>query len=303
MLAKEPGARLGDDIEELHDMRVATRRLRAGLSLFAEALPATAQSLREELGWLGRVLGAVRDLDVQVEQLDAWLAEVPETDRDALEALRALLRHQRAQARTAMLEALDSRRYQLLLDRLRRMLVRRRPPRTDAAATLALAVAPELIERHFRRLRKAARRIARDSSASDYHRVRIRAKRLRYALEFLADLYPEGTRPLLRRLVALQDILGQHQDADVTITRLRTLADEHGADLGPTTIFSMGEIAGRYREEMTALQDRFPPAYERITGKPWKQLRALLEQHRPANCPPAATRRDEHASIGGESTV
>ena len=66
---KEPGTRLGEDPEELHDMRVATRRLRAALSLFADVLPVRAQVFREELGWLGRLLGAVRDLDVQLEGL------------------------------------------------------------------------------------------------------------------------------------------------------------------------------------------------------------------------------------------
>ena len=70
MLAKEPGTRLGDDIEELHDMRVASRRLRAALSLFADVLPETALKAREEIGWVGQGLGAVRDLDVQIEQLD-----------------------------------------------------------------------------------------------------------------------------------------------------------------------------------------------------------------------------------------
>ena len=54
---KEPGTRLGEDPEELHDMRVATRRLRAALALFADVLPVRAQVFREELGWLGRLLG------------------------------------------------------------------------------------------------------------------------------------------------------------------------------------------------------------------------------------------------------
>src|SRR4029450_7505707 len=77
LLAKEPGTRLGDDVEELHDMRVASRRLRAALSLFADVLPPSAASFGDDLRWLGRALGAVRDFDVQLEQLDGWLAPVP----------------------------------------------------------------------------------------------------------------------------------------------------------------------------------------------------------------------------------
>ena len=70
LLAKEPGTRLGEDIEELHDMRVATRRLRAAIDLFADAFPVRARGLRDELSWLATVLGGVRDLDVQIDNLD-----------------------------------------------------------------------------------------------------------------------------------------------------------------------------------------------------------------------------------------
>ena len=68
--AKEPGTRLGEDPEELHDMRVATRRLRAALDLFVEVLPVRAGVFRTELGWMAAALGTVRDLDVQLEALD-----------------------------------------------------------------------------------------------------------------------------------------------------------------------------------------------------------------------------------------
>ena len=72
MLRHEPGTRLGDDIEELHDMRVASRRLRAAIRLFRPFLPARFDRLGAELRWLGGVLGDVRDLDVQIEQLEEW---------------------------------------------------------------------------------------------------------------------------------------------------------------------------------------------------------------------------------------
>jgi CHAD domain-containing protein len=281
MLAHEPGTRLGDDIEELHDMRVATRRLRAALSLFSDALPATAEKLREELGWVGRTLGSVRDLDVQLEQLDEWLTALPEADREALDALRGLLEVQRTAARSEMLTALDSRRYQTFVDRFGRMLRSARTPRTGPPAVPARAAAPELIESRFRRFRKAARRIEQHSPSSDYHRVRIRAKRLRYALEFLADLYPANTRPMIKRLVAVQDLLGLHQDGDVAIERLRRIVAERGEALPPATVFAMGEIAERYRRTGAELRAQFPSLYGRVKGKSWKALRREIEEQRP----------------------
>ena len=281
MLAREPGTRLGDDIEELHDMRVATRRLRAALSLFAEVLPAGAATSREELGWIGASLGAVRDLDVQLEQLDAWRAEVPAVDREALATLGALLHEQRSTARAAMIEALDSRRYESFVGRFGRMLRARRARLSGPAAAPSRAVAPDLIEQRFRRLRKRANRIGPGSPADDYHALRIQGKRFRYTLEFLGDLYPGAAKPLIKRLVTLQDVLGLHQDADIAIERLRSLAAERGADLGPATIFAMGEIAERYRSEMVALRRRFPAAYSAVAGKRWKRFMGQLEALRP----------------------
>lgn len=288
LLAKEPGTRLGDETEQLHDMRVASRRLRAALSLFTEFLPAGANHMREELGWLGRALGAVRDLDVQLEQLDAWLAEVSDEDREPLDALRAVLDQQRAVARAAMLEALDSRRYEAFVKDFARYLRGPRPRSSSAGRVPARAVAPDLIENRFERLRKSAERIGPDSEPADYHHVRIRGKRLRYALEFLSDVYPGRTEPLLKRLVALQDVLGLHQDADVAITRLRRLAADRGDELQPTTVFAMGEIAERHRTRAAELRAQFPAVYKRVKGNKWKALRKVLEDERPAPPPPAA---------------
>ena len=280
--ANEPGARLGDDIEELHDMRVASRRLRAAMSLFADVLPPSAAKLVDDLRWIGHSLGAVRDLDVQLEQLDAWLTEVSEADRRALTALRSLVAAEREAARTTMLADLDSQRYELFVGRFGRMLRSARGRRTGPPSLPARAVAPDLIEERFNAFRKAAEKIGDASPAADYHRVRIRGKRFRYALEFLADLYPAGTRLLTKRMIELQDILGLHRDAEVAIDQLRGLALERGGELPPETIFAMGEIAERYRRSAIKLRSRFPKAYARVSRKAWNALSELIENERPA---------------------
>jgi triphosphatase len=285
LVAKEPGTRLGADIEELHDMRVATRRLRAALSLFADVLPPHAGSFRAELGWLGQTLGAVRDLDVQLDQLDGWLLEVPQADREALGALRSLLEDERAEARALMLAALDSRRYEAFVARFGRFLRARRARLSGQAALPARVASPELLEARFRKLRARGDRIGPKSDAGELHRVRVHGKRFRYALEFLADAYPDQTRPLIKRLVALQDVLGEHQDADVAIARLRALAVEHGGQLEPATVFAMGEIAERYRQSMASLRARFPSAYSRVKKRAGKSFRKLAEEERPGEAP------------------
>ena len=279
--AKEPGTRLGDDSDELHDMRVASRRLRAALSLFADFLPPSADNLREDLRWVGHSLGAVRDLDVQLEQLDGWL-DVRDADHETLAALRSLLEAERSAAREVMLADLDSRRYELFVGRFSRMLRSSRGRRSGPPSLPARTVAADLIDKRFRAFRSAAEQIRDDSPAADYHRVRIRGKRLRYALEFFSDLYPGRTGPLIKRVVALQDLLGLHQDAEVAVERLRRLAVERGTELRPETIFAMGEIAERYRLSAARRRDQFPKAYTRVIGKPWKAFRKMIEEERSA---------------------
>ncbi|HEY2218194.1 MAG TPA: CHAD domain-containing protein [Gaiellaceae bacterium] len=289
MLAKEPGTRLGDDIEELHDMRVASRRLRAALALFEAVLPETILGLKDELAWIGGQLGAVRDLDVQLEQLESWIDAAAPEDRDPLRALRSVLEAQRADARGEMLEALESRRYDSLVRRFGRTLRARHATRSGAASLPALAVAPDLIDARWTSVRKASKHLGRSATAADYHRLRIRCKRFRYALEFLTDVYAGRARPVLKRLVALQDLLGLHQDAVVAIERLRALTAQRGSELGPETIFAMGEIAERYRQSVVELRKQVPPAYEGVSGKRWISFRESIEAQRPAPEVPVAT--------------
>src|SRR5918994_6416254 len=112
MRAHEGGTRLGEDPEELHDMRVATRRMRSALKFFEDALPEEAGRFPEELKFFADVLGDVRDLDVQIEQLGTWISEADEEDREHLSKTINVLEKRRAAAREDLLEALDSERYE-----------------------------------------------------------------------------------------------------------------------------------------------------------------------------------------------
>jgi CHAD domain-containing protein len=187
-----------------------------------------------------------------------------------------------------MLEALDSRRFAVFVSRFRRTLRARHVRRSGPASFPARGVAPDLLEGRMRRFRNRAERIGPDSPASAYHRLRIDAKNLRYALEFLADVYPGRTRRLTERLVALQDILGLHQDADVAHERLWQLARENGGELRADTIFAMGEIAERYWQSMAALRAEFPAAYARTKGKTWRAFLKRSEAERPTVAGPPA---------------
>jgi len=280
MLANEWGTRLGEDPEALHDMRVATRRLRAALSQFADALPVRAHHVRSELGWLADALGAVRDLDVQLDRLGAWQTEVPVEDRAALADLAGLLRRQRTQARDNLLASLESARYERLVGGFTTML-RQGPSRRSAAARApAVTAVPDLVDARHRAAVKASRRARRSGDPDDFHRLRIRAKRLRYALEFVSEIYDGQTAKYVRSVVKLQDALGLMQDARVAADRLHELATAADASLSPTTVFVMGGFAERYRHEAQVLASKVPKRLKQLRGGAWRRLAGHMEHRR-----------------------
>jgi CHAD domain-containing protein len=282
--AKEPGTRLGEDPEELHDMRVATRRLRAALSLFEAVLPVRAQVFREELGWLGRLLGAVRDLDVQLQGLADMSSGVtdmhwgPEFARhDPLADLAALLERERADARAAMLSGLDSVRWDRLAKGLTAM-AQQGPARRSLATRIPAEIGlPDLVLARHDKVAKAAKRARRSGVVSDFHALRIRCKRLRYALEFSGDVYGGRTSRFVRELTVLQDELGEMQDAEVASIQLAALATG-GAHLPAATIFVMGGVAERHRRKVSRLLKRLPQELPRTRGRAWRELRELMER-------------------------
>ena len=214
MLKHEPGTRLGEDPEGLHQMRVATRRLRAALDLFVLALPARARSC--EPSWAGSptILGTVRDLDIQRGKLEEWCQILPGEHGQALDDLGDLLAAHRDLARVRLLEALDSP-IRALGRRARNHDPGRRPAAIGRRRTPAAAALPELIGERHRAAVRAAKRAQTSRLLSDFHRLRIRCKRLRYAIEFTAGIYGNDVKRFAKEVASLQDSLGLIQDAEV----------------------------------------------------------------------------------------
>ena len=243
ILAHDPGTRLGVDAEELHQMRVATRRLRAFLRAGRDLLePAWAEPIREELRWLGGALGQVRDLDVLLEHLTEEVESLGEDATEARKLLRTLDRERR-KARAALRNALDDQRYFALLDALER------PP-------TAIAEQPtlnEILAGEHSSLRKAVRALGADSPDGELHEARIKVKRARYAAELL------GRTAYVKAAKALQDVLGEHQDAVVAEERLRSLAERQ-----PAGAIAAGRLIERERKRAAHGRAEWGPAWKRL---------------------------------------
>ena len=152
----EPGARLGDNPEELHDMRVAGRRLEAILRQFRSSLPTSFLRIRPALKTVLRALGHARDLDVALSELETFSREVPRSDRDSIEPLKQHLVSERDRARARMLSVLDSIWVQRNLQELTSLLGAPAAASQQSSAELALNMSPQLIRRRYRKLRKCA---------------------------------------------------------------------------------------------------------------------------------------------------
>ena len=256
LLSLEGGTALGDDPEQLHQMRVATRRLRAALRLFDSLLPPELTAARGEWQWLAQALGAVRDLDVQIEHLDQLRQRGSWDDATALMPLRAQFERQRTDARQKLLNTLESERYGSLVASLSDLLVA--GPLATAADVSSRDLAAATIPRRYRQFRRDADRLSAASPEAEYHALRIRAKRLRYSLELFQDLYGRRGDQALLALKALQDRLGELQDLTTTDQRLRGLVVTHAGELPPETLVMIGRLSEQHRARSRELIDTFP---------------------------------------------
>ena len=302
-LRHAPGTRIGEDIEALHQMRVATRRLRATIRVFGLVLPSVFEELRAELQWAGHELGVVRDLDVQIEGLEKLRAASSWEDAAALRPLIEVIEGDRREERGRLIELIDSDRFDTLVARFSSTL-RQGPPFGSPAPEVHAFAAP-ILEKRFERLRRDGRRLRPGSPSAEYHALRIRAKRLRYSLEIFGELYGKPAERMTSALKALQDMLGDHQDAEVAIERLHAIVARHGAELPPETLVAIGTLIERHRQRGSGLRAEFPGDF-RATVERWRPLsRAIATAARVAARPMpedprvATTEADEAPSSAG----
>jgi CHAD domain-containing protein len=241
----DPGLRLGDDPEDLHKFRVATRRSRAMIRATKPLLGERLKPLADELKWLGGVLGPVRDFDVLLMRLREEVRTLA-PDTNGGEGLLAALEEERERRNDVMLAALADERYFRLLDSY-----------AAAIEWLPDLDTPDLrpiAAKQLRKLRKSARALDDEPSDEELHAIRIRAKRARYSAELAA--VADSGKPLARyldSLKSLQDVIGEHQDAVVAQGELRAVARAK-------TALAAGRLIERERDRRAERRSDYPEA-------------------------------------------
>ena len=272
MLSQEQGTRLGEDIEALHDMRVATRRLRAAFEVFADAFdPKQLKKHLKGLRSTGRALGQVRDLDVFREKAQKYLEEHPEEGL-GVEPLLQSWQAQREKARLEMLAYLDSKEYLYFKEAFNVFI--HTPgagvislPGSGPLPTRVCELAPILIYERMASVR-AYQAVLPGAPIEQLHALRIEFKKLRYTVEYFKDVLGVLSKDLISEFKGMQDHLGDLVDAQVAIRILEEfLAEEKEKGLVPEEAFQAEAEAVHaylaYRQaELNHLLETFPEAWE-----------------------------------------
>jgi CHAD domain-containing protein len=295
MLEHEEGTRLGEDPEELHDMRVSTRRMRMALRVFADYLdPEVLRPVLKGLRRTGRTLGNVRDLDVFNEKTQVYLDSLPDERAGDLGGLLDAWKAERDKQREVLVAYLDGKRYRRFVERTQDLLdgpvealapqnvVTPRPQRVAQVLPGVLYKDMAVVWAFEGQLGGLETPLPR------FHALRKSCKGLRYTLEFFEGVLGSGARPLIKRVKGLQDHLGDLQDAVVTSGVLRDYITwgtwrHQDHDLpGPLEVI-VAPDAARYlvvrQEEMEHLVLTFPDVWPTVAGNEFsRDLAAVIAE-------------------------
>jgi CHAD domain-containing protein len=266
LLRHDPLVRTSGDPEGVHQARVATRKLRSHLRTFGPLIDQEwSEPLRTELGWLAMGLGAVRDREVLLERLRERARSLPSTDQRSATSLLKLLENEIEALRKKLLIELDSIRYVDLLERL--VAAAHAPATLPEADAPASAVLPPLAAGPWRRLRSAVRQLPDPPADPELHRIRILAKRARYAAEAVAPVVGGAAAAFARAAAKLQTILGEHQDSVTAQAWLRS------ARVGGRRAFVAGELIALEHIAAEEARAKWPKVWKALDRK---QLRSWM---------------------------
>ena len=287
MLENEEGTRLGEDPEALHDMRVATRRMRAAFQLFApyftpEALAPFGKSLK----LTGRALGAVRDLDVLMVKAQAFQSGQDEGSGAGPQPLAPLLsawRQRRDTAREELLVYLDEKKYAKFKVRFEEFLTSPGagavppPPGQPTPYRVRHLVAGLLVNRY-----EGVRAYESSLPAAPlttYHALRIECKRFRYALEFFRDVLGPEVGGVIKQVTGMQDLLGDLHDAVVSEGMVAEFLHDQAArrisDVQPEVLDGVARYLTAQWTIQRDLLARFPARWVELIGPDFRRNLSL----------------------------
>ncbi len=265
MLQHEAGSKTGEDIEDVHDMRVAIRRMRSTFSLLESYYkPKAIQNHLKGLRKTARVLGSVRDLDVLITNMTEFQATLDEDNAKAFQSFIDTLDEQRTLARHDLVRYLNKGEYQRFITHFSQFLLHKgsgaRSVETDGIQTNQVRfILPTLLYSHLGQVRAYDDVIA-DADAPTLHALRIEFKRLRYIVALFSEVLGTSINDFVKEIKVVQDHLGRMNDIDTAQIYLQDVikhADENTAILLTSYLGNLEVELGELRGQVDRIWKRF----------------------------------------------
>ena len=251
LMAEQEGVREGADPEAVHQSRVASRRLRSGMVIFPECLPARrGRKWMKEIRSVTRALGEARDLDVQIEFLQEFEKHAGAA---ALPGLEAIVRHKkkaREEVQPSVVRWLKDLEEKGMLQEMERYLLDE-VKRLDGANIRGEAAHASGLEHISARIRELLTRedcVTQREAIKEHHDMRIAVKRLRYSAEAFRPLFDDRLKDEIATLKGLQDMLGEMHDCDVWMAEEAALSDALSSEFAPAGLSALIEDRRKRRD-------------------------------------------------------
>lgn len=257
-LERHREAAVAGQSEPIHQLRVTARRLRASLDLFGGVIHATySRIIERDLTWMAQAAGGAREREISAAIFRRRASKLDPTLAESLAAVYTTLLSERSLKMHDLQSVVGSKRYRALLARLENPRVRKVYP-----ASLLGAEAASMLRPIARSVARAGAALDESSTPRTIHRLRVRVKRLRYAVELLSALGGKRSRRLLSRLEVLQDLLGDLNDLSVATAWLINFSRTAGAD--PGALMAAGAMAQALRSRSAKLARRSVKAWRKL---------------------------------------
>lgn len=215
------GVRQERDIEHVHWMRVASRRLRSALPLFASCFQRKDyRRWTKSIRAITRALSTARDTDVQIAFFEIWSVREPHTskDMDGISRFLSLLREKRKGEQAVVVSALDTIEREQIFTELTaalRVIKNQEMPKRSGSPHRLYLIAAKRITNAIDEIIQYEQSVSDPADVAGHHELRIAVKKLRYIIEIFRPLYKNRLRPSIKDLKKLQTILGEIHDCDV----------------------------------------------------------------------------------------
>ncbi len=267
MLKKEEGARLGEDPEYVHDMRVATRRMRSAFRLVGDYYRTKpTRPFQQQLKALAHGLGDVRDLDVMTADLRLVMESLDETAREDMEKTLDRLEKRLRRARRKLVDYLDSGDYQMFVSTYADFLT---SPGKSAVSYEDHEVVPHQVRHVLPQIlheRLAAVRayetVIESADDATMHALRIEFKRLRYAVAYFKDVLGTSGDGFIDELKAIQDHLGRLNDVNVALAQYKAMVEAEALESQP-----LNDYLDRLESEKVMLREQFPSVWNHFNTR------------------------------------